>query len=179
MKSQHNAGTHPFLWQASIIPVLIHFYDKPASYRYSSIFMTSQHNAGTHPFLWQASIIPVLVHFMTSQHNAGTHPFFKTSQHNTGTHPFYIGMYIHICTHIYVHIYIYFPEGMFTYFFQGYIAACFCHHVRRLEGGFNQPHWKNSFVVKMRIFPKVAGEDQKYPIGSMYGDIPTFRRYLW
>ena len=28
--SQHNTGTHPFLWQASIRPALIHFYDKPA-----------------------------------------------------------------------------------------------------------------------------------------------------
>ena len=37
MTSQHHTGTHPFLWQASIMPVLIHFYDKPALYRYSSI----------------------------------------------------------------------------------------------------------------------------------------------
>ena len=37
MTSQHHTGTHPFLWQASITPVLIHFYDKPALCRYSSI----------------------------------------------------------------------------------------------------------------------------------------------
>ena len=76
MTSQHKTGTHPFLWQASIRPILIHFYDKLAKDRHSSIFLTSQQNTGTHPF------------FMPSQHNAGTHPFFKTSQHNTGTHPF-------------------------------------------------------------------------------------------
>ena len=52
-----------FLWQDSIRPVLIHFYDKPAKYRYSSIFMTSQHKTGTHPCLWQAIIRPVLIHF--------------------------------------------------------------------------------------------------------------------
>ena len=37
MTSHHKTGTHPFLWQAGIRPALIHFYDKPASYRYSSI----------------------------------------------------------------------------------------------------------------------------------------------
>ena len=31
-------------------PARIHFYDKPASNRYSSIFMTSQHKTRTHPF---------------------------------------------------------------------------------------------------------------------------------
>ena len=30
MTSHHKTGTHPFLWQASIRPVLIHFSDKPA-----------------------------------------------------------------------------------------------------------------------------------------------------
>ena len=50
MTSQQKTGIHPFLWQASIRPVLIHFYDKPAEDQYSSIFMTSWHKTSAHPF---------------------------------------------------------------------------------------------------------------------------------
>ena len=77
MTSWQKTGTHPFFWQASKIPVLIHilwqaikipvlihFDDKPAKDRYSSIFKTSQHKTNTHPFLWQAGKIPVLIHFL-------------------------------------------------------------------------------------------------------------------
>ena len=102
MTSQHKTGTHPFLWQASIRPILIHFFDKLAKDRHSSIFMTSQHRTGTHPFLWQASIIPVLIHF-----------FDKPSYRYSSI------LHRYVYTHIYTYLctYIYFPEGMFTYFF--------------------------------------------------------------
>ena len=101
MTSQHKTGTHPFLWQASIRPILTHFFDKLAKDRHSSIFMTSQHRTGTHPFLWQASIIPVLIHF-----------FDKPSyRYSSILHRYvYTHVYTYLCT------YIYFPEGMFTYF---------------------------------------------------------------
>ena len=67
MKSQHNTGTHPFLWQANIRPILILFYGKPASDRYSSILHRYVY---IYTFLWQASIyiyIHIYVHICTSQ----------------------------------------------------------------------------------------------------------------
>ena len=93
MTSHHKTGTHPFLWQAGIRPALIHFYDKPASYRYSSIFMTSQHNAGTHPFLWQASIMPVLIHFYDKP---------ALCRYLSILHRYvYTHIYTYLCTYIY------------------------------------------------------------------------------
>ena len=70
MTSQHKTGTHPFLWQASIRPVLIHFYDKPAEDQYSSIFMTSQHKTSAHPFyigMYIHIYTHIYVHKYTSQ----------------------------------------------------------------------------------------------------------------
>ena len=94
MTSHHKTGTHPFWWQAGIRPALIHFYDKPASYRYSSI-------------LWQASIMPVLIHF---------HDKPALYRYSSILHRYvYTHIYTYLCT------YIYFPEGMFTYFL-GYIG---------------------------------------------------------
>ena len=70
MTSQHKTGTHPFLWQASIRPVLIHFYDKPAEDQYSSIFMTSWQKTGAHPFyigMYIHIYTHIYVHIYTSQ----------------------------------------------------------------------------------------------------------------
>ena len=50
MTRWHDTGLHSFLWQDCMRPAPIHFYDKPALDRYSSIFMTSQQKTGTHPF---------------------------------------------------------------------------------------------------------------------------------
>ena len=104
MPSQHNAGTHPFfktsqrntgthsfLWQASIRPILIHFYDKLAKDRHSSIFFDK-------PAKYRYSSI------------------FLTSWHKTGAHPFYIGMYIQTYTHMYMYINILFRRNVYIFF---------------------------------------------------------------
>ena len=70
MTSRHKTGAHPFLWQASIRPVLIHFYDKPAEDQYSSIFMTSWQKTGAHPFyigMYIHIYTHIYVHIYTSQ----------------------------------------------------------------------------------------------------------------
>ena len=69
MTSQHKTGTHPFLWQDSIIP-------------YSSIFMTSWHKTGAHPFyigMYIHIYTHIYVHKYTSQKEC-LH-IFLVSQH--------------------------------------------------------------------------------------------------
>ena len=104
MTSQHKTGTHPFLRQASIRPVLIHFYDKPAEDQYSSFFMTSWQKTGAHPFyigMYIHIYTHIYVHIYTSQKEC-LHIFMGVEHHDKWSSDiydsFHVPVYQYDCT---------------------------------------------------------------------------------